>query len=153
MLCHPGLHFEDAFSSGSNLAEFAAQEIVGQFGNIAMYSLGMWPGSIGIGVTSYESQRRVLEEEEKKNILGTKKSALYKAGIATGYATAEVLFAAIPTINILKKATAGVPTKGILDGLSKFTLRQIGKTAVKDTTIEMAGESATVVVGENRGTL
>ena len=138
--------FEDAFSSGSNLAEFAAQEVVGQFGNIAMYSLGMWPGSIGIGVTSYESQRRVLEEEEKKNILGTKKSALYKAGIATGYATAEVLFAAIPTINILKKATAGVPTKGILDGLSKFTLRQIGKTAVKDTTIEMAGESATVVV-------
>ena len=138
--------FEDAFSSGSNLAEFAAQEVVGQFGNIAMYSLGMWPGSIGIGVTSYESQRRVLEEEEKKNILGTKKSALYKAGIATGYATAEVLFAAIPTINILKKATAGVPTKGILDGLSKFTLRQIGKTAAKDTVIEMGGESATVMV-------
>ncbi|MDH3878763.1 MAG: hypothetical protein OET18_13030, partial [Desulfobacterales bacterium] len=137
--------FEDAFSSGANLAEFSAQEIVGQFGNLAMYSMGMWPGSIAIGVTSYETQRRVLEEEEKNNTLGTKKSALYKAGVATGYASAEVAFAAIPTINILKKATAGVPTKGILDGLSKFTLKQIGKTAVKDTAIEVAGESGTVM--------
>ena len=137
--------FEDAFSSVANLAEFSAQEIVGQFGNLAMYSMGMWPGSIAIGVTSYETQRRVLEEEEKNNILGTKKSALYKAGVATGYASAEVAFAAIPTINILKKATAGVPTKGILDGLSKFTLKQIGKTAVKDTAIEVTGESGTVM--------
>jgi hypothetical protein len=137
--------FEDAFSSGANLAEFSAQEIVGQFGNLAMYSMGMWPGSIAIGITSYETQRRVLEEEEKNNILGTKKSALYKAGVATGYASAEVAFAAIPTINILKKATAGIPTKGILDGLSKFTLKQIGKTAVKDTAIEIAGESGTVM--------
>ena len=137
--------FDEAFDSVNNLVEFSIQEIVSQSGNLAMLSLGLGPGALGIGITSYEDQRRFLEKEDKE--LGTERSALYKSAVALGYAIPEVALGFMPTYFIYKRVLdRAARTTGILPEMNKFVLKQLAKGAGVDTLTEIPTEAATVFV-------
>ena len=140
--------FDNAFNSYKNMSTFIAQETVGQAGILTMLALGKIPGFTGIGLGSYEQQRRVLEKE--KEFYGTEKSALHKAGVAFGFATAEVALGAAPTFKIFNRGFKAASEMGKRTLTNAGTLRFVGdrlKVAIlKDSPLESATEGLTVAV-------
>jgi hypothetical protein len=127
--------FEDAFDSWKNFGEFALQETAGQAGTFAMLASGQVPGAIGLGVTSYDDTRRMLEEEAE--LLGTEESTAHKAGVALGYAAAEVGLGFLPQLG-----KRNLIQQGVKEGIKKG----ITRTFVYDPLIESSTEGATQLV-------
>ena len=100
--------------------------------------------------TSYDLQRRVLEEEAEKNILGTSDSTLQKAAVSAGYALAEVYLGLMPTMGIFNRGFSSALNSGkealIRDGIGKFVAKGIIKPLAKDSAWEGLTEGATVGV-------
>ena len=140
--------FENAFDSRENMGTFIAQETVGQAGILYMLALGKIPGFSGIGLGSYEQQRRVLEKEEE--FYGTEKSVFHKAGVAFGFAAAEVGLGAMPTMKIFNRGfkAAGEAGKRTLTnvGINNYVVNRLGVTVFKDSPLEAGTEGLTVVV-------
>ena len=140
--------FENAFDGYENMSTFIAQETVGQAGILTMLALGKIPGFTGIGLGSYEQQRRVLEKEEE--FYGTEKSVLHKAGVSFGFAAAEVGLGAAPTLKIFNRGFKAASEYGKRTLTNAGTLRFIGdrlKVAIlKDSPLESATEGLTVAV-------
>jgi hypothetical protein len=140
--------FEDAFDSWKNFGEFALQETAGQAGTFAMLASGQVPGAIGLGVTSYDDTRRMLEEEAE--LLGTEESTAHKAGVALGYAAAEVGLGFLPTMKIFKRGFDAAEQLGkrnlIQQGVKEGIKKGITRTFVYDPLIESSTEGATQLV-------
>jgi len=138
--------FENAFDSFENMGTFITQETVGQAGILAMLATGKVPGFSGIGLGSYEQQRRVLEQEEKAT--GIEQSPLHKAGVALGFSAAEVAFGAAPTFKIFNrgfKAANEVGKRTLVNTGVKDYIKNRVWTGVKDTGLESVTESLTVL--------
>ena len=138
--------FENAFDSFENMGTFITQETVGQAGVLAMLATGKVPGFSGIGLGSYEQQRRVLEQEEKAT--GIEQSPLHKAGVALGFSAAEVAFGAAPTFKIFNrgfKAANEVGKRTLVNTGIKDYVKSRVWTGVKDTGLESVTESLTVL--------
>ncbi|MHA1905598.1 MAG: hypothetical protein ACW977_16755, partial [Candidatus Thorarchaeota archaeon] len=140
--------FDDAFNSWENFGEYALQQTVGQTATFAMLASGLYPGMIGIGASSYDDQRRLLDEEEE--LLGTDQSTHYKAAVALGFATAEVGLGFAPTFFALKRGFNAADLIGkrslINEGFKKHFTKQFTRAGVEGAIVEPGTEFGTVVV-------
>jgi hypothetical protein len=141
--------FDNAFDSFENMGTFITQETIGQAGILAMLATGKIPGFSGIGLGSYEQQRRVLEQEEKAT--GIEQSPLHKAGVALGFAALEVGLGAAPTFSIFNrgfKVAEEVGKRTLANvGVGQYIMNRIG-AGVYDSLLESGTESLTVL-GQN----
>ena len=140
--------FDNAFDSAENFGEFFAQELTGQAGTFAMLAQGRLPGAIGLGITSYEDQRRVLEEEQ--DLVDTKDSTLYKSAVSLGFAIPEVVLGFLPTFKIFNRGFKAADEQGIRKlvdlGTKKYVEKTLKRALVYDPAIEGGTEGLTQVV-------
>ena len=140
--------FDDAFNSLENFGEYALQQTVGQAGTFTMLASGMYPGMIGIGASSYDDQRRLLDEEEE--LLGTDQSTHHKAAVALGFASAEVGLGFAPTFFALKRGfdVADIIGKRALtkQGFKNHFKKQYIRAGVDGAIVEPISEGGTVLV-------
>ncbi len=140
--------FDDAFSSWENFGEYALQQTVGQSATFAMLASGLYPGMIGIGASSYDDQRRLLDKEEE--LLGTKLSTHYKAAVATGFTVAEVGLGFAPTFFALKRGFNAADLIGkrslINEGFKKHFTKQFTRAGVDGALVEPVSEGGTILV-------
>ena len=140
--------FDDAFDSWKNFGEYALQQTVGQSATFTMLASGLYPGMIGIGASSYDDQRRLLDEEEE--LLGTELSTHYKAAVATGFTVAEVGLGFAPTFFALKRGFDAADLIGkrslINEGFKKHFTKQFTRAGVDGAVLEPLSEGGTVLV-------
>ena len=139
--------FDDAFNSWENFGEYALQQTVGQSATFAMLASGLYPGMIGIGASSYDDQRRLLDKEEE--LLGTELSTHYKAAVATGFTVAEVGLGFAPTFFALKRGFNAADLIGkrslINEGFKKHFTKQFTRAGVDGAVVEPLSEGGTVL--------
>ena len=139
--------FDDAFNSWENFGEYALQQTVGQSATFAMLASGLYPGMIGIGASSYDDQRRLLDKEEE--LLGTELSTHYKAAVATGFTVAEVGLGFAPTFFALKRGFNAADLIGkrklVNKGFKNHFRKQFTRAGVEGTIVEPGTEFGTVV--------
>jgi hypothetical protein len=140
--------FDDAFNSWENFGEYALQQTAGQAGTFTMLAAGLYPGMIGIGASSYDDQRRLLDEEEE--LLGTDQSTHYKAAVAFGFASAEVGLGFAPTFFALKRGFNAADLIGkrslINEGFKNHFRKQFTRAGVDGAIVEPLSEGGTVFV-------
>ena len=140
--------FDNAFDSWENFGEYALQQTAGQAGTFTMLAAGLYPGMIGIGASSYDDQRRLLDEEEE--LLGTDQSTHYKAAVAFGFASAEVGLGFAPTFFALKRGFNAADLIGkrslVNEGFKKHFTKQLKRAGIDGAIIEPISEGGTVFV-------
>ena len=140
--------FEEAFNSWKNFGEFVLQETAGQAGTFAMLASGQVPGAIGLGISSYDDTRRMLEEEAE--LLGTEESTAHKASVALGYAAAEVGLGFLPSARIFKRGFDAAEQLGkrnlVNEGIKQSIKKGITRTFIYDPVIESSTEGGTQLI-------
>ena len=140
--------FDDAFNSWENFGEYALQQTAGQAGTFTMLAAGLYPGMIGIGASSYDDQRRLLDKEEE--LLGTEQSTHYKAAVSLGFASAEVGLGFAPTFFALKRGFNAADLIGkrslINEGFKTHFKKQFTRAGVDGAIVEPLSEGGTVFV-------